>query len=410
MTAEHGQYTCEIVLPESSPVHSATGRPSPRKAIAKRSAAFEACLLLRKGGHLDENLLSTHHKHLPAMRNALLALNLNKSSRYQMKIKPKIWEESRGSLPEVLYMTVLKLEKPQELGRASQPIALLTRTQMPHFPSVLLHLQPDRTSNLTFASLKGSLQISQDALLRLNAFTLRIFKDIFNKKFEVNDRAMSYWFAPVVKTFQHMTEQQGSHNLLDWEVLDYVYENEAWQWNIQCPANELEGRYLVDKWDGGRRFWSLKVRPDLHPQDPVPADAAAHKYMDSILDYSISLFPNARKRAVWLTDQPVIYAHRILHRLNWLDEFSLSDLKANHKAYVCPEPLLFSAVSRFCIQYSTYPVSDAALAAHYCSSNGVPDSERHQPHRVLFNCSGDMWNAWSYSTARSCPRSNHQRL
>ncbi|KAL9026385.1 MAG: hypothetical protein Q9196_004941 [Gyalolechia fulgens] len=344
MTAEHGQYTCEIILPENSPVHSATGRPSSRKAIAKRSAAFEACLLLRKGGHLDENLLSTHHKHLPAMRNAHLALNLNKSSMYGMKIKPKIWEDTRGSLPDSLYMTIIQLETPENLGRPSQPIALMTRTRMPHFPCVLLHLQADKTSNLTFASLRGSLQISQDALSRLNAFTLRIYKDIFNKKFEVNDRAMSYWFAPVVKNFQHMTGQQGSLDLLDWEALDYVYENEAWRWDIHCQPSELEGRYLVDKWDGGRRFWSLKVLPDLRPQDPVPPDATPHKYMDSILDYSVSLFPKARKRAVWLKDQPVIYAHRILHRLNWLDEFTQTDLKVNNKAYVCPEPLLFSAL------------------------------------------------------------------
>ncbi|KAL8932688.1 MAG: hypothetical protein Q9216_006725, partial [Gyalolechia sp. 2 TL-2023] len=344
MTAEHGQYTCEIILPESSPIHSATGRPSSRKAIAKRSAAFEACLLLRKGGHLDENLLSTHHKHLPAMRNAHLALNLNKSSRYEMKVKPKIWEDSRGLVPESLFMTIFRLEEPEKLGRESQPIALMTRTRMPQFPCVLLHLQADQTSNLTFASLRGSLQISQDALLRLNAFTLRLYKDIFNKTYEVNDQAMSYWFAPVVKDFPHATGQRGSHELLDWAVLDYVYKNEAWQWNIHRQPSELEGRYLVDRWDGGRRFWSLKVLPDLRPRDPVPPDATAHKYMDSILDYSVSLFPKARKRAVWLEDQPVIYAHRILHRLNWLDEFSQKDLKVNNKAYVCPEPLLFSAL------------------------------------------------------------------
>ncbi|KAL8832795.1 MAG: hypothetical protein Q9170_004740 [Blastenia crenularia] len=345
VTAEHGQYICEVILPEDSPVHSAIGRPSSKKAIAKRSAAFEACLLLRQGGHLDQHLLSTLHKHLPAMRNAHLALNLNKSSSYDMRIKPRIWEDSRGLLPETLYMTIFKLENPHCLGRASQPMALLTRTRLPDFPSVLLYLQADKSSNLIFDSLQGSLIVSEDTLSKLNAFTLRIYKDIFNKKFESNIAAMSYWFAPVVNQFRHIDGQRSSNDLLDWQAINYVYHNEAWQWNIHCRHDELENRYLVDKWDGSRRFWSYKVLPHLRPQDPVPQDATAHRYMDSILDYSISLFPKARKKAVWRQDQPVIYAHRVLHRLNWLDKLTEKELTVNHTAYVCPEPLLFSALS-----------------------------------------------------------------
>ncbi|KAL8645832.1 MAG: hypothetical protein Q9210_006491 [Variospora velana] len=350
VTAEHGQFTCNVVLPDSSPVHSVTGRPSSTKSIARRSAAFEACLLLRKGGHIDENLLSTHHKHLPAMRNAHLALNLNKSSSYEMKIKPRIWQDSRGTLPQWLYVTVFKLDKPECLGRDSQPIALLTRTRMPDLPSVLLHLQADMTSNLIFDSFQASFPVSADDLAKLTTFTLRIYKDIFNKKFEINDPAMSYWFAPVMKHYNSV--QYGAAQLLDWETINYVHANEEWRWTIDCSTQELENRYLVDRWDGGRRFWAIEVLPDLRPDDPVPSDAAAHKYMASILDYSVSLFPNARKKAVWRKDQPVIYAHRILHRLNWLDEFTEKELNVSKIAYVCPEPLLFSAL----------PTSVAAMA------------------------------------------------
>ncbi|KAL8687466.1 MAG: hypothetical protein Q9218_006367 [Villophora microphyllina] len=344
MRAEHGQYTCEVVLPSGCPIGTATGRPSVKKSIAKRSAAFEACLILRKGGLIDENFLPKTSKILPAMRNAHLALNVHKSSSYDMKVKPKIWEDSRGSLPDSLYMTVLTLQKPANLGRESQPIALLTRTQMPDFPSVLLHLQVDKTSQLVLHSLQGSVPIPREALSRLNSFTLRIYKDVFNKKFEVNEAAMSYWFAPVVKHFQHTSGKRTSHDLIDWPIVNYVFENEAWEWNTNRSDEDLHDRYLVDKWDGSRRFWSIKVRPDLRPQDPVPADAAPHRYMNTILDYTVSLFSKSRKNVVWLPDQPVIYAHRILHRLNWLDEFLEKDKKVKTNAYVVPEPLLFSAL------------------------------------------------------------------
>ncbi|KAL8726964.1 MAG: hypothetical protein Q9181_005872 [Wetmoreana brouardii] len=380
VTAEHGLYTCSVVLPSESPVHSATGKPSSRKAIAKRSAAFEACVLLRKGGHLDENLLSTHHKHLPAMRNAHLALSLHKSSSYDMKLKPGIWQESRGSVPESLYMTVLRLEKPENLGRESQPVALLTRTSMPDLPPVLLHLQADKTSRLIFDSLQSSIAVSQDALSRLNAFTLRIYKDIFNKRFEVSEVAMSYWFAPVVKSFKCISGQRSSLGLIDWAVVNYVHDNEAWTWDVDCSHHELENRYLVDKWDGGRRFWSIKVMPDLQPLDPVPDGAAAHRYMNTILDYSVSLFSKSRKRAVWRQDQPVIYAHRILRRLNWLDEYTEKERNVKTDAYVCPEPLLFSA--SYLIALETCGMLGLSIWPELALEAITKDSDNTEEHRA----------------------------
>ncbi|KAL8802977.1 MAG: hypothetical protein Q9182_003465 [Xanthomendoza sp. 2 TL-2023] len=322
------------------------------KTIAKRSAAFEACILLRQRGHLDEHLVSTHHKRLPAMREAHLALGMNKSSSYDMKVKPSIWQDTRGSLPESLYMTILELENPQNLGRPSVPIALLTRTKMPNLPCALLHLQVNASSNLIYSSLQDSFQTPKTTLSRLNAFTLRIYKDVFNKTFEWNESAMSYWFAPVIKGFRSMFPEQSPEAMVDWAIVDYVAGNEAWNWNIERSADEIQDRYMVDKWDGSRRFFSIKVLPDLRPQDPVPSDAAPHKYMNTILDYTVSLFSKSRKLALWRQDQPVIYAHWILHRLNWLDEYTEKEKKVQKNAYVCPEPLLFSAL----------PASVAAMA------------------------------------------------
>lgn len=302
-------------------------------------------MLLRQGGHLDEHLVSTHHKHLPAMRNAHLALSMNKSSSYEMKVKPSIWQDSRGSIPHSLYMTILELEHPENLGRPSQPIALLTRTRMPHLPGALLHLQVNRTSNMIFTSLQDQFRIAEEHMSKLNVFTLRIYKDIFNKRFEVNEPGMSYWFAPIVEGFESIINEGKPEKLIDWAILDYVNANEFWKWDIECPHDELENRYLIDRWDGSRRFWSVKVLPNLSPRDPVPDDAAPHRYMDTIIDYTVSLFSKSRQKAVWRQDQPVIFAHRILHRLNWLDEYTEEESKVKKNAYVCPEPLLFSAVS-----------------------------------------------------------------
>ena len=342
---EDGLYICEVTLPESSPVHCASGQPSSRKAFAKRSAAFEACLLLRQGGHLDCNLLPTYHKHLPAMRNAHLALKMNESSLYHVKLKPSLWQMTRGSLPNILEILIIDLETPDRLGRDSQPLALLTRTRLPFLPPFLLHLQPGKTSHVLCKS-GGHFLVSEATLRRLTSFTLRIYKDVFNKIFEDNEPGMSYWLAPLLR--DRLIEldrlKVESSTLIDWEVIDYVHENVEWKWTIGEPHSKLGNRFLVDRWDGGRRFFSRGVIPNLRATDPVPEDAASHRYMKSIIDYSVSLFPRARAKAVWLDDQPVIAADRILHRLNWLDEFTEQQKEARTKAYICPEPLLFSAL------------------------------------------------------------------
>ena len=351
MTIEHNQYVCEVILPEVSPIRSATGLPSSKKLVAKKSAAFQACLLLRQDGHLDENLIPTYHKYLPAMRNAHLALNMKSANTYNMIVKPSLWENSRGSCPNYLYLTVLELETPEDLNRPYQPLALLTRTCLPQLPSFTLNLQAEKASELRSISFSTAIDITEQALAKLNAFTLRIYKDMFNKKFEENVAEMSYWLAPIVKDLRIGSDAKSPRTLIDWPVVEEVYEKTELTWDLEKPHSYLADRYLVDRWDGGRRFFSIGVVPGMRASDPVPANAAAYKYNTNILDYTVSLFKKSRERAKWNPNQPVLLADRVRHHLNWLDELPDKDNEEKTTCYLCPEPLLISAVSNCVWQY-----------------------------------------------------------
>ena len=344
MTVEHRQYVCEALLPESSPIRSVIGRPSSQKAIAKRAAAFEACLQLRKGGYLDSNLLPTYHKRLPAMRNAHLALNMKKTNSYIMRIKPSIWKESWGSIPDKLYVMVIVLENPKSLGRPYRPLAILTRAPLPEIPTFPLHLQPGLSSGVLGHAVQKYLIPSESKLTSLTSFTLRIFKDVFNKTYEVNQRQMSYWLAPMIEQLPEDITAALPSLLIDWSILDLVHIHDEIPWNIDVPHADLANRYLVDRWDGGRRFFSVGVVPELHALDPLPPGCPAHKYMNNILEYTVSLFSKSRARVTWRHEQPVILAHRVLHRRNLLDEIDAAEKEIPTLSYVCPEPLRFSAL------------------------------------------------------------------
>ena len=346
MSVDNKQYVCEVILPEISPITSVSGRPSARKAIAKCSAAFEACLKLRKAGYLDSNLLPIYHKQLPAMRNAHLALSLKTTNAYDMRVKPEVWERSWGDIPAELYMTVLNVKDAEALGRPLQPLALLTRFRIPKIPSFPLHLRPDTSSEALCRPLTSSIKLTSPMLRKLTSFTLRIYKDIFNKTYETNEASMSYWLAPLLNNLSENILICEPRSLIDWPILDHVHDNEEIPWTIDTPVENLSNQYLIDRWDGGRRFFSIGVAPDLKPSDPVPEGSAAHKYMDTILDYTVSLFSKSRARATWRKDQPVLLAHRVLHRRNWLDGWNEAEQNVKTLSYLCPEPLKFSAVSR----------------------------------------------------------------
>lgn len=356
MSFKDKKFVCEVILTEGSPIHSATGRPCSRKSLAKRSAAFEACCLLRQKGYLDKHLLPIYHKYLPQMRNAQLALNTNKRNSYVMKIKPSLWEQTRGSKPDRLYLTVIELEHPENLGRPCQPLALLTRTKLPDFPPFLLHLQIDKRSNVLCKSILRSLEVNTAMLSDLTQYTLCIFEDLFNKTYQYDEPKMTYWFAPVKKDWKRYTDQQAPDELFDWGLIKHVArlfrtsDHPETKWSIDIPHDQLVNRFLIDKWDGARRFFSVAIEPEVRPLDPIPGETfqeRKQKHMNNILDYSVSLWSASRAHFKWDEDQPVLRAERILHRLNYLDDFNEKEKKVTTTSFLCPEPFKFSAVSNF---------------------------------------------------------------
>ncbi|KAI9781616.1 MAG: Dicer-like protein 1 [Geoglossum umbratile] len=337
------QFVCEVVLPENSPVLHAIGRPSSKKSIAKRSAAFEACFLLRKGKYLDANLLPIYHKQLPAMRNAQLALNLKTTHIYDFRVKPSLWAESVGPLPTELFLTILELAEPEGLGRACQPLGMLTRVKLLNFPRFPVYFENSK-SEVICTSATQSIPVTSSLLETLTAFTLRIFHAIFNKVYEHDAEKTPYWLVPIEPNDVIASNDPDLGKLIQWDVVKLVADNEELHWDKYTDPSFFEDRFLVDPWDGGRRFFTVRVVPELKPLDPVPANAAPGKHMDNILEYSISLWKKARAKRQFANDQPVLEAHRVLHRRNWLDEITEKEKEYTTKCYICPEPLKISTI------------------------------------------------------------------
>lgn len=280
------------------------------------------------------------------MRNAQLALSMKQSNSYLMITKPRVWEETRGFQPEELFLTVLQLQSPELLGRPYQPLALLTRTQLPDFPAFPLFLKAGQTSQLISKSIRKGMKLATPTVAELNCFTLRVYKDVFNKEFEDNIPKMSYWLAPIRSDQIIHGDEQSPESLIDWPIVAESNLVGECRWSPEMPNSFLENRYFVDKWSGGRRFFSHQVVSSLRPEDPIPYGGNTAKNAKTNLDFTITFFfKKSRERAKWNSDQPVLMAEHISSRLNWLEDFTEIEATEQTTCYICPEPLLISVVS-----------------------------------------------------------------
>ncbi|GAB7362238.1 hypothetical protein MBLNU230_g2263t1 [Neophaeotheca triangularis] len=370
------KYIAEVILPSSAPIRSAIGRVCQKKALAKRSAAFEACIELRKAQYLDENLMPTYQKRLPALRNAMLAVDDKKNTQYTMRTKPKIWAEGRAgeqSLPTRLFVTVIDF--PEGLERKHQPLALLTRDRMPDYPTFSLLLNDGRATAVSTTTFEKPIQVTEVLLKQVTEFTYRVYQDVFSKKYAKEPTHVSYWIAPAVAA----TDGKASapHEVLDHTLMEEVLRLEEYKWTAETPEEDLINKFLVDKWDGARKFYSTGIDPKLTQRSPIPEGVAKSKWSGTILDYSVSLFKESRKKATWADNQPVMIAEKVLFRRNMLAPPEAKEVNQRTKAYLCPDPLLISvlppavAVSCFTFPAIIYRLESYMIAQEACSLVGV---------------------------------------
>lgn len=338
------QFKAHVILPEVSPVTYVSGHPQRSKQMARRSAAYETCVILYEKKYIDDNLQSSLARRLPAMRNARLAISSQKKADYAMRIKPEIWSKT-GAVSR-LFHTILTLDNPRAVGKTLTPLALLTRQPLPTLPSIPLYFGTGHTSLAMPTSSDKAMEISPEKLQALRGFTLKLFDDFFSKQYEAEASDMPYFLAPMLES----KAQQGSFGL-DWKTVLECQVDSYLAWEGQ-PTDFFRDKLVVDPLDGSRKFITLGINPNLRPSDPTPADAplpksrAYRSVEPTIKEYSNSYYLNRRKTVagMWREDQPVVDAELLSLRRNFLDQFFVDEAKS-HSCSIILQPLKVSPVS-----------------------------------------------------------------
>ncbi|KAL1892497.1 Dicer-like protein 1 [Sporothrix stenoceras] len=330
-------FVCEVMLPSSSPIRQATGRPHSRKQVAKCAAAFAMCLKLYEKKYIDKHLHPIFSSRLPAMRNARLAVSSKKQAQYTMRVKPEAW--SVLGMPTQLYALVVSLTHPESLDNPSRPIVFLSRCKVPLLPEFPLFFSKGRASKVRCVPVDVPMQPTTEDLEALAAYTLRAFYDVFSKEYEGTAKDMPYFIAPysepahdsVLPDFSSSgTGGADARSILDWDSIHHVAPllNERLMCRGDEPDEFFENKFVSDPFDGSRKFFLRRARRDMSALDPVPESAPAPKHrawnradtVRNILNYSISLWSKSRVNTPIKQDQVVVEADIVYQRRNLLDE------------------------------------------------------------------------------------------
>lgn len=354
-TPVQGGFICEVAMPPLSPISNAVGRTYSTKQVAKCSAAFEVCFKLLQMKFLDANLCSRFVERRHAFANARLAVSSKKKAKYDMRIKPQIWNEL--GVPEKLHATILLLANPTALHRPSRPLLILTRRPLPQVKAFPLFLdEHNRTSNAICRVLSPSIDITETDLQLFTRFTLKIFLDVFAKRYLAGPQDMPYFLIPSNQSHDFdFGAVSNLRDVIDWPLLGHVLEKDAEMYTGKELDEFFKDRYVVDPHDGSRRFWLCGVRRDLTCQSPVPSGVehqpsyrqwkrgeAAH----TILNWSVTSWKATReaREKTWNEQQPVAIGLFASLRRNFLAD--MKEEQKNPLCYFVLEPLRVSPVSQ----------------------------------------------------------------
>lgn len=339
------RYIVRLPVSEQCKLRGCRGEWKTNKQLAKRSAAWACCYLLRKHQKLDENLDSVFRKLKPDNLNARLAVSAKKS-KYDMLVKPISWEFQLKIIPSKLFATILRFRPECHLKHDLSPIVVLTRLSLPTIPTFTAYMEDNIPTQVDSECVTTALALSKDELQQLTVFTLDgVFLDIFNKKYAIEPEKMSYWLAPMKRLVT--LNLKSLRDLVDFPAMAQAQEERV-KWKADSDPSIWTDKFICDPMNGRFHYFLGKVVPGAKITDPVPdyVPKIAQKSRQNIIDFSDSVWTASKKRvpaeSKYDFNQPVFSAEYVGTRRNFLDPESTQDLTP---CLIAPQPLEIARIS-----------------------------------------------------------------
>ncbi|TWU71113.1 Dicer-like protein 1 [Metarhizium rileyi] len=389
---DKGKFIATVLLPPSCPLRSSSSTPQRSKLLARGSAAFKACIELFNRKYIDGNFRPTLTRLLPKMRNARLALSDKKQCEYKMKSKPDMWSSPRCATSR-LFVATLSIKGLGPTGRPGRPLCFLTYSALPTIEPLKICMGDGIYSVLEQKRFTAPLILTEEEVESLVQFTFAIFNDVFSKDFVCNRENMPYYLAPCISSYDEKSYDiddslNDGKDAIDWAFVKKLEKNETHIDSICSAPVDFENRFIVDPYDGSRKFFTGKVNKNYRAFDkvpkavPLPRSRSYLRVEQNIAQYSNSLSFHHRQSRSWNGEQPVFDAELLPLRRNLLCEPQPDEDHSSKGCYIILEPLTISTlpidivVTALTLPVAIYSIESAAIAMDAC---GLIDLAVHPP-------------------------------
>ena len=269
---------------------------------------------------------------------------------------------------------------------------------MPPFP---VYLEGDIETSVQLISRSRSLPVQEEQINALTSFTLTIFSDIFNKRYEADDTHMSYWLAPPKLPLTALLKGDFDA-VVDVELLTMAEQAGSLEWLPGTSPQAWLDRFLVDKWSGAFRYFSAAVVHGATKDSPIHTHTAVRpRRGNTVLEYTLSFYGKNRQAKLETCDkdQPVFAVEVVQLKRNFLDMRTEQEKADQSYAEVCPEPLrvsvlpctlvrtllvlpaIVSRLDSFCIALEAFENLNLAVPAELALEALTKDSDNTMEHR-----------------------------
>lgn len=259
--------------------------------IAKRSAAFFACKILRSAGCLDNHFLP--HIVAPAEEKVDASGNAIGTKRHQVeweKAVPKAFEpltpcgEVTTFYASLIHYggddgsTIIK----EQLYR---PIVLLTRNPLPQVPTLTLYV--DGNALPVYVTPYGSVSVTVDQRKLLTAYSLELWRSMTGKEIRIarewedgketkKELDLVYFLAEVKRDFKIDAGGLRTEEV-EWERMETAVRDKEVKLDWR-NLPDLEDTIIIDEAKHGCRYSFNCVRHDLHPDSVLPPGRQSDKH------------------------------------------------------------------------------------------------------------------------------------
>ncbi|GAA5895230.1 hypothetical protein JCM8208_005942 [Rhodotorula glutinis] len=339
------QYSCTVQLPSGAKVRVVTGGLRETPKLAKRQAAYTACIVLRNSGCLDEHLLPPRFLPPDEVVDVVTGAVVGPKKRqieYEHKLADAFLPRSPCADVTTLHVSLLHYGGDQgeaiHAGQRYRPVVLFTRNRLPDVPPMTMFVGGEAL--LVYSTAIGAIDATAEQRKTLTGYSVQLWQTILNKVLRVAREEVDgketrkeldlVYFVGVLRDGVDLKPTGVDSGDLDWAAMERAVRTREEPVNLS-DLERLDDSVIVDQGKKGCRYFFERVRDDLGPNSKLPPGRQSAAGFETLMDYYLS-FDEGFFHTVNIKDeQPLLEVSRMPKAVTHLTRTPRNDVQPTMK-------------------------------------------------------------------------------